>query len=252
MSVPLTVVSLFPELLNVNGDSANAIVLETRARWSGFETRLARVRVGEEIEWERPDIVVIGSGSDEDLPKTLSELRRIESCIRDWVANDTPLLAVGTGWELLSDYIDTGTQPRIEGLGVFSGHSTPARERITSELVVDSDFGRLFGFENHARHYTLGTEGTPLGTVTHGSGNGLGTGRQAVEGSIVGNAVGTHLHGPVLARNPALADHFLSIAQARSTALTGAKASVELFAADKMAQSARAVVAKQLGITAEK
>jgi hypothetical protein len=41
--------------------------------------------------------------------------------------------------------------------------------------------------------------------VTAGVGNGDGT-----EGAVRGRVVGTYMHGPVLARNPALADVLLS------------------------------------------
>lgn len=195
MSATVTIVSLFPDLLNINGDAANATVLETRARWSGLDCRLARVGVGDDVGPERPEIVVIGSGSDAELPVALAELRRIEGSLREWVTHDVPILAIGTSWELLSDYVDTGTQPPLEGLGIFSGHAAPAPRRIASELVVDSPFGRLFGFENHARSYSIGAQCQPLGTVVHGTGNGEG----AREGVLIGNLVGTHLHGPVLA-----------------------------------------------------
>ncbi len=43
--------------------------------------------------------------------------------------------------------------------------------------------------------------------MTAGVGNGGGDG---TEGAVEGRVVGTYLHGPVLARNPALADRLLS------------------------------------------
>ena len=46
-----------------------------------------------------------------------------------------------------------------------------------------------------------------LGHVVVGVGNGAGDGS---EGAVRGRVVGTYLHGPVLARNPALADRLLS------------------------------------------
>jgi len=252
MSAELTVVSLFPDILDVNGDSANAAVLQTRLRWMGFQTRLIGVQVGENVPSAAPDIVVIGSGSDEDLTATLTELRRIESPLREWVEAEVPILAVGTSWELLSHYVETGTQAPLKGLGIFPGHSMPAKKRITGELVVDSEFGRLFGFENHVRQYTLGAGGVHLGTVVCGSGNASAVKARGFEGAIVRNAIGTHLHGPVLARNPVLADHLISLAQARSTDVSGATAKAELHAADAMARAACAVIATQLGLTAEK
>jgi hypothetical protein len=45
-----------------------------------------------------------------------------------------------------------------------------------------------------------------LGRVKAGFGNGTA----GVEGVVAGRVVGTYLHGPALARNPALADLLLS------------------------------------------
>jgi lipid II isoglutaminyl synthase (glutamine-hydrolysing) len=65
----------------------------------------------------------------------------------------------------------------------------------------------LSGFENHGG-VTSRAEGTAaLGQVVAGVGNGVGDG---TEGAVQGRIVGTYLHGPVLARNPVLADRLLS------------------------------------------
>ena len=65
----------------------------------------------------------------------------------------------------------------------------------------------LTGFENHGGATSLREGTAALGRVVVGVGNGAGDGS---EGATHGHVVGTYLHGPVLARNPALADHLLS------------------------------------------
>ncbi|MGH3999670.1 MAG: glutamine amidotransferase, partial [Pseudonocardiaceae bacterium] len=70
--------------------------------------------------------------------------------------------------------------------------------------------GPLTGFENHRGITTLGVGVSPLGRVVTGTGNGTRDGmRRRTEGVLTDRVVGTYLHGPVLARNPALADHIL-------------------------------------------
>jgi len=83
---------------------------------------------------------------------------------------------------------------------------------MTGNIVVDSPFGRLVGFENHSGRTVLDTGQQALGTVRQGFGNNGDTGD---EGAIVANTIGTYLHGPVLPKNPALADHLLLGAQSR-------------------------------------
>ncbi|GAC1361963.1 MAG: hypothetical protein NVSMB32_01750 [Actinomycetota bacterium] len=82
-------------------------------------------------------------------------------------------------------------------------------QRRIGEVVLDPQhppLGLLSGFENHAGITTLGQGVRPLGRVVAGSGNGDGRDGAYVEGRILA----TYLHGPVLARNPGLADLLLS------------------------------------------
>jgi len=71
----------------------------------------------------------------------------------------------------------------------------------------------LAGFENHAGRTYLDEGAEPLGQVVAGFGN---NGEDGLEGARVGGAIGTYLHGPLLPRNPWLADWLLARALARS------------------------------------
>jgi CobQ-like glutamine amidotransferase family enzyme len=72
----------------------------------------------------------------------------------------------------------------------------------------------LAGFENHAGRTVLDQGAEPLGRVVAGFGN---DGQTGYEGCRVGRAVGTYLHGPLLPRNPWLADWLLAQAVAHQT-----------------------------------
>jgi CobQ-like glutamine amidotransferase family enzyme len=72
----------------------------------------------------------------------------------------------------------------------------------------------LAGFENHAGRTYLDEGATPLGRVISGFGN---DGASGYEGCRAGRAIGTYLHGPLLPRNPWLADWLLEQAIARKT-----------------------------------
>jgi CobQ-like glutamine amidotransferase family enzyme len=87
------------------------------------------------------------------------------------------------------------------------------------ELVaeaLDPGLGTLTGFENHGGGTTLGPGVEPLARVRHGHGNGVDDG---TEGVRHGRILGTYLHGPALARNPALADLVLGWAVGETTPL---------------------------------
>jgi CobQ-like glutamine amidotransferase family enzyme len=101
-----------------------------------------------------------------------------------------------------------------EGLGLLDcvTASTSAPRAIGEVLVEPSrewqgrGLGVLTGFENHGAVTELGPGARPVGEVRLGTGNKDGT----VEGAVAGRIWATYLHGPVLARNPRLADLLLS------------------------------------------
>lgn len=203
----MQIISFLPSLLNSNGDAENASVLAHRARWAGQDARVTAIDSPEDVPTQ-PDLVVVGSAPDASIDVVRTLLLAAHDELRRWATEGVPILAVGTGWELLSWGIEFADGTSREGLAVLPGRAVPRTERASGDLVVTSRHGRLVGYENHARDY-VGAEGSPLGRVVHGSGNGRGSG---LEGAVMGSVIGTHLHGPVLAKNPALADHLLELA----------------------------------------
>jgi CobQ-like glutamine amidotransferase family enzyme len=235
----IRVLRVLPAELNVHGDAENARVLAQRARWSGVEAELFDLRAGDSAPGFRPDAVVIGSGTDPALAMVAARLVPLAVTLRGWVSDGVPLLAVGTGFELLTDGIRTASGDHIPGLGIFPAQTVPAPARATGDLAVRSRFGLLVGFENHARNIEITGDGVALGPVAAGTGNGGG-----VEGVQAGSALGTHLHGPVLAKNPGLADQLLTGILGAAYDAGNPKARF----ADSLAESVRDRTALALGI----
>ncbi|TFD93819.1 cobyric acid synthase [Cryobacterium lactosi] len=237
----LTIVTLLPRLLDTNGDAANARVLAQRARWAGLSARIVAVQSAADLP-EAVDLVVIGSGTDTDLVAARDALATLAEPLRAWLAGGVPVVAVGTGWELLSAGLDLPDGSSVDGLGLVAGRASALPVRVADDLAVDAGGLRLLGFENHVRGYTGGA--TALGTVSYGIGNGDGT-----EGVVDGSFTGTHLHGPVLARNPELADRLLRAAcHARGLTLAP---SAQTESVDGIAKAARNQVAVRLSLTSE-
>jgi len=237
----LTIVTLVPLLLDTNGDAANARVLAQRARWAGLSARIVPVHSVADLP-AVVDLVVIGSGTDTSLTAARDALSALADALRGWLGGGVPILAVGTGWELLSAGLDLADGSSLAGLGLVPGRAGLLPDRVADDLVVDAAGQRLSGFENHRRGYSGAT--ASLGVVSYGTGNGNGT-----EGVRHGSFIGTHLHGPVLARNPHLADLLLDLAcTARGLTPAG---STQTASVDGIAKAARNQVAVRLGLTAE-
>ncbi len=206
----LAIWSLLPELGNIHGDAGNADVLAVRARWCGVDAEVVEVAAGAPTPTREPDLVVVGSGFDADAERIRDGLLALRPAIVAALERGVPLLAVGLGWELLSAGVELDGGA-LEGLGVFPGRAVAA-ERRTGDLVVDTTWGRLVGYEYHLRDYAAAAGERALGTVDAGIGRVAGVG---LDGSVVGTAHGTALRGPVLARNGGLADHLLRLAATR-------------------------------------
>ncbi|WP_353809872.1 type 1 glutamine amidotransferase [Agromyces sp. SYSU T00194] len=239
----LAIVSLFPSLLNVNGDAENGDVLAARARWAGLDAMHLRLEDAGEMPVE-PDVIVLGSGTDAAAHVARERLAPLHDDLRRWATEGVRILGVGIGMELLSwgiEFADGGT---LEGLGIVPGRAVPRDARVSDDLVVRTRHGLLVGYENHARDY-VGAEASPLGRVVRGSGNGRDSGQ---EGVVMGSVMGTHLHGPVLAKHPVLADAMLTAAAERrgATYRVADAASV----VDGYADAARSTILERLGVSA--
>ena len=226
-----TVLALLPELTDVNGDAQNAAVLARRARWAGFDVTVSPVHEGERPP-ASPLAVVIGSTTDPSLPRLLAGLAALRDDLAAWIEAGIPVLAVGTGLEALARGIRL-PDGRLDGLDLVPGDAEPLAARVTGDLVVAAAEGSLVGYENHARGLRLEPGAVPLGTVTRGVSDGRG-----VDGVRHGSIIGTRLHGPVLAKNPALADAILTAALGRPVVPQGSAAA----AADAAAARIRAAL----------
>ena len=207
----LRIAVIFPELLGTYGDSGNALVLERRLAWRGMDVEMVEVPLGRSVP-EQCDLYVIGGGEDGAQLQALSELRG-GTGLQAAVNRGAPVLAVCAGLQILGTSLSDRHGVVRAGLGLVDATTTRLQRRAVGEVVArpraDLGLPELLGFENHAGATRLGPAALPLADVVRGLGNGDGR-RPRVEGLVQGGVVATYLHGPVLARNPALADLLLS------------------------------------------
>lgn len=210
LSSNIRIVRLFPDLLGTYGDDGNATVLAQRARWRGATATIVDVTAGSVIP-DDGDIYVIGGG--EDGPQTTAAAYLADSGALDRaVDRGAGVLAICAGFQLLGRFFVGPNGDSTPGLGLLdiTTHRGTG-PRVTGEVVVAPDprlhVENLTGYENHAGITRLGGDATVLGTVVVGTGSGTGS---STEGAWNGRVIGTYLHGPLLARNPQLADVLLA------------------------------------------
>ena len=201
---------LFPELLGTYGDGGNVVVLQRRLAWRGWRCEVLRVGLGTPVP-EDCDLYVLGGGEDDAQTLAMGGLRG--NALAGAVDRGVPVFAVCAGMQLLGTTFSTTRGGEAAGLGLLDVSTGRREVRAVGEVVAtpEPDLGLplLTGFENHGGGTRLGPAARPLARVLTGTGNGGGDGAP-FEGAVQGSIVATYLHGPVLARNPALADLLLS------------------------------------------
>lgn len=195
---------VLPDLLGTYGDSGNAEILARRLHWRGIPARVVPITVDQPMPLSLA-IYVIGGGEDAAQELAVRHLAGLAAAVEHGAVTFT----VCAGLQLLGRRF-TGSDGRTcAGLGLLDVQTRATPRRAVGEIVADPYLPGLdqplTGFENHQGRTTLGPQAKPLARVVRGVGNGDGT-----EGVVQGDVVGTYLHGPVLARNPRLADLLLT------------------------------------------
>ncbi|MEG1751161.1 MAG: glutamine amidotransferase [Raoultibacter sp.] len=207
---------LFPDLLNLYGDGGNVACLRKRCEWRGIPVEVTAVHYGEHLDFESIDIVFMGGGPDREQRLAADELLRMKSDLRAYVENDGVLLAICGGYQLLGSEWLLGGET-VEGLGVVDMVTRRGGSaRLIDNIVLATDLCSrpVVGYENHAGRTVLGAGMKPFGKVISKTGHGNND-ESGFDGVVYRNLIGTYLHGPLLGKNPGIADYLIKCAVER-------------------------------------
>jgi CobQ-like glutamine amidotransferase family enzyme len=241
--VKIVVGHLYPDYLNIYADRGNIAVLTRRAEWRGHELDVRSVSLGEPVDPGEHDLLYIGGGQDREQALIAEDLLAKAAGVRDSVAEGAAVLAVCGGYQLLGRTYRDFHGGDLPGIGLFPFDTIAGDTRMIGDVLLECELQpgvrrTLAGFENHAGRTRLDPDAQPLGRVVAGFGN---DGESGWEGCRVGRAIGTYLHGPLLPRNPWLADWLLG--QALAHRLGEAPELLPL--ADELEDEAHAVSARR-------
>ncbi len=204
-SLGLIVVTVHPLFTGAQGDEGNARVLRHRAVARGIPTTLLTVHGDDRLP--SADIYLLG-GVDQFGQVELAARLRNEGTLRRAVGRGAVAFGVGAGYQVLGEWFTTADGQQHAGAELLDVRCTSG-EAVTGPVVTlpggALGLPSLSGYESHSARAGLGPDAAALARVELGVGNGDGT-----DGAVTGRVVGTWLHGPVLARNPELADALLA------------------------------------------
>lgn len=257
--IELTIGWLYPTLMSTYGDRGNAICLQQRCAWRGYSVNILPLDQNAPTrDFQRVDLIVGGGAQDRQQELVMRDLRGAKAeVLREKIDNGTPGVFTCGAPQLLGHYYEPALGQRIEGLGLFdlvSVHPGLNARRCIGNLVVEVTAKRLarelaaiagsavylIGFENHGGRTKLGNV-EALGKVVQGLGN---NGEDGTEGAFHQNAIATYSHGPLLPKNPFVADWLIQTALQQKYQSAIALSPLD----DTLATQARAALFKRLRV----
>ena len=224
---PVVIAHMLPDLLNLYGDGGNVRILEQRLRWRGIPVEVRRIQHGEAVDFSQVDLVFMGGGPDREQKLASEQLLAMRDELAAYVEGDGPLLAICGGYQILGRQWLWGDE-LVSGLGLIDMETRrpgTSADRLIDNMVLESPLAvhPVVGDENHAGRTYLGEGVEGFGRVVSSCGHGNND-DDRVEGARYKNVVGTYSHGPLLSKNPEVADWLLARALERRTQRTGTPA----------------------------
>ncbi|MBI5044313.1 MAG: cobalamin biosynthesis protein CobQ [Candidatus Levybacteria bacterium] len=217
MKHALTIGWLYPDLMSTYGDRGNVIALEKRCGWRDIATTL--VPIGQDTpsaKIQTLDLLFGGGAQDREQGLVMKDLYKKRDVILQHIEQMKPALFVCGAPQLMGKYYEPSIGKRIEGLGIFditTRHPGQSSERLIGNTAAEVNWDGLgekdhgsttiIGFENHGGRTFLGKDAKPFAYVLEGFGN---NGEDKTEGVMYKNAIGCYFHGPLLPKNPEIAD----------------------------------------------
>ncbi|WP_081994467.1 type 1 glutamine amidotransferase [Kocuria sp. ZOR0020] len=205
-------VQLYPRDMNIYGDWGNTLTLKRRLEKRGYGVKLTDYNPGDSFPADG-DILVGGGGQDSGQFRVMEDLQSIKPVLMQLVDDGAPMLAICGLYQLFGHEFRTIGGQTLPGVGIFDLTTVGGEQRLIGNIVTESEkFGTIIGYENHSGLTKLGAGQQPLARVVAGAGN---DGQDGTEGAVTKEVIGSYLHGSLLPKNPALADHLIATAVRR-------------------------------------
>ena len=209
---PLVIAHLFPKLLNLYGDSGNVAILRKRLAWRGIPVQVRVIDETTPFDLTDVDLVFLGGAPDREEEIAAQHIGKHANELAAFINAGGVCLAICGGYQMLGrNWLLNGKTVPGLGLGTFeTRRAGDAHDRLVGNIALQvTDIAQpVIGYENHAGRTYLDSDAQAFGQVISKTGSGNNDTKKT-DGYLSGNLVGTYLHGPLLAKNPELADALL-------------------------------------------
>ena len=208
----LKILYLYPDILELYGDFGNIQVLKYRLEKRGINCIIEEYTIGDlEPNFCEYDLIFAGGGADQEQSILAKDLIHYKDNIRKAIDNNVFFLLICGAYQLFGKYykdVDGNIIPGLEVFDYYTEAINDRKKRCIGNIVIDVTLNdlntKVIGFENHGgQTFNISS---PFGNVLYGNGNKFG---DTQEGFFKDNVIGTYLHGPLLSKNPELADYII-------------------------------------------
>jgi len=226
MSHSVRLCHLYPKEMNIYADRGNIAVLAKRLQWRAISLEITPCPMKQTINPKDFDMFYLGGGQDNDQAVIAQDLQQTKAeALKEAFELGAVGLFVCGGYQLAGHSYETRQHGKLDGLGLLDVTTITGETRLIGDILIETELGmqptspqptstqptihqtlQIVGYENHLGRTFLGPQASPLGKVINGHGN---NSQDNTEGAVQGHIVGTYLHGPLLPKNPQLADLLL-------------------------------------------
>jgi CobQ-like glutamine amidotransferase family enzyme len=220
----LTIGYLYPEYMNIYGDTGNIITLEYRMSKRNIDCIIKPITKDFSLLPGDIDIYFFGGGQDLQQVFVSNDIKKYSSVIKQDIEAGAVALTICGGYQLFGRFYRPFKSEDLPGINIFKAETHASQKRMINNLAIEMhenlheniskiyksqiEFPKtLIGFENHSGQTFLDTECSELGTTIKGYGNNE---LHHTEGAWYKNAFGTYMHGSLLPKNPHFADYLIS------------------------------------------
>lgn len=201
---------LYPDLLDLYGDSGNIEILKYRLEKRGIKCVIDTYSVLEDKpDFDSYNLIFMGGGADREQQIISHDLLQYKKDLVRVIEKGCFVLLICGGFQLFGKYYKDSSDNIIDGLGIFDYYteSVSSNKRNVGNIVIsckiDNKSTYVIGFENHAG--ITKNISSSFGKIVYKNKNNP----FKYEGFMLENVIGTYLHGPLLSKNPIISDYII-------------------------------------------
>ena len=170
---------LYYDFLNLYGESGNIKIISNILKYNKIKHEILYLSLDDELEFDKYDLVYIGSGTEDNLLIALKHLSKYKNDIKKYIEDNKFMLVTGNSVDMFGKKIDDN-----KALNIFEYEVTKGKRKM--EEVYHN---KILGFINNNSYNNKYCD---TDIIRHN------------------NFYGTYILGPILVRNPYLVKQFLN------------------------------------------